>query len=274
MRTLSLTIVLLSVALLSGCPGLTTVERNAFLTAAESYGASLFGDSGEGGGGGGTEAETGFRSMLTLTLANHESDAELNTSFIAWVSPSSIRSGTQQDALLEGGYIQLNQQVQLGSAYTLVVGTFVYSAGDLGEGGTNVLRLDPATPGADENDPATATEAVFEMITPDVILVFSQPPVGCDTPAFYFTLDGLPFDITPESQNLGAEFGGATGAGPVKTLGQFDVYQCNPFQPGLFLRTAGGSRAANEYIEGEDIRIDFTRFPDAADNAAFVTIGQ
>jgi hypothetical protein len=142
----------------------------------------------------------------------------------------------------------------------------------LGEGGANVLRLDPATPGAGYNDPATPTEVTFEMITPDAILVFSQPPVGCDTPGFFFTLDGLPFDITPEAQNLGAEFGGATGRGPVKTLGQFDAYECDPFRPGLFLRTSGGGQELNEFLEGANVRIDFTRFPDVEENAAFVTI--
>jgi hypothetical protein len=272
MRALALTLGLLSAALLAGCPGLSVDERNPFLTATETYGASSTGGADGGAGGGGTAAETAFRETLTITLANNEPDAELNTSLIAWVSPSSVRSGTQQEELLSNGYVQLNREVRLGSAYTLPLGTYVFSLGNLGAGGANVLRIDPAST-ADEDDTATATSLTIDMLTPDVILIFSQPPVSCDTPAFYFTLDGLPYDTTPETGSLGAEFGGATSAGATKTLRQFDVYQCDPFQPGLFLRTSGGGRAANEYFEGDDIRIDFVRIPDAEDSAAFVTIG-
>ena len=272
MRTYVLMPTLLIMLTVSGCIGQSADTRNAFLTATEMFGTSIFGGEEEGGGGPTTGTEEQFRRALTLTLANQDTEGELNTSWAAWVSPSSIRSQEQQDALLTGGYVQLDEQVRLGSAFTLVPGTFVY--GGPGLAGATLIRLDPAVPGAGENDAPTPTEASFEFITPDVILVFSQPPVSCDTPAFFFTLDGLPFDITPQAQSLGAEFGGATGRGPVKTLGQFDAYVCDPFEPGLFLQRAGGARPENGFFEGEDVRIDFTRFAQGDDAiAAFVTIG-
>ena len=261
----------LTLLALTGCIGQATSERSAFLTAAETFGVSMAGEDEDGeGGAGGTAAEAGFRPPMTLVLANNEWRAELNTAWVAWVELGSIRSAEQQDALLSDGYVQLTREVSLGTAFTLRPGTFVYNGP--GVAGATLVRIDPGIADEGQNAAVTATEVSFEFITPDVLLVFSQPPVSCDTPAYFFTLDGQPFDIAPQAQNLGAEFSGATGRGSVKTLAQIDVYECSPFRPGLFLRTSGGAVSRNEYFEGQNVRIDFFRIPDAQENAAFVTI--
>jgi len=254
-------------AALVGCPGQVGDERNPFLAATETFGVSIFGDEAEEAGRAGAAAEVEFRRMLTLTLANNDTTGELNTSWVAWVSTGSIRSAEQQDALLSNGYVQLTREVDLGTAYTLPAGTFVFNGP--GPAGATVLRLDAA---AEQDGSATPTEVSFDLITPDALLVFSHPPVSCDTVAFYFTLDGLPLDVVSEGQ-FGAAYGGATRGGSFKTLAQVDVYECSPFRPGLFFRAGGGARQANEFFEGEDIRVDFARFVDVNDDAAFVTIG-
>jgi hypothetical protein len=273
MMALRLTVLCVAGVGMVGCPGQFATERNPFLVATENFGTSIFRDDEEDRAGAGATAEAEFRRTLSLTLANWDADGELNTSWVAWVSPSSIRSADQQDALLSNGYVQLTRTVQLGTVFTLTPGTFVYNGS--GFAGATVVRVDYATPGDSDTDPVTPTEVTFpDLITPDVLLVFSQPPVSCDTPAFFFTLDGLPLDLTPEQDSLGAEFGGATGRGAVKTLAQFDAYQCSPLRPGLFFRPGGGAREDNEFFEGQDIRIDFTRVAlGAEDLAAFVTVG-
>lgn len=263
MRALALTLALLAPVLLSGCPGQIGDERNPFLTATESYGAALFGAGEEdGGGAAGAALDVGFRRLMTVTLANHHPTAELNTSFMAWVSPGSIRSGEQQDELLENGYIQLDYVVRLGSAFTLVPGTFVY--GGAGTAGATTVRLLPARQDVDEGgalDPSLAVERTFSVITPDAILVFSHPPVSCESVAFYFTIDGDPLTSEPLSA-VGDIFAGPTSTqAGLKTLSQIDAYQCDPFRPGLFLRTGGGALPDNEFFEGQDIRIDFSPLP-------------
>ena len=236
-------------------------ERNPFTTLIEVFGASSFvEEEDQTGGPGGVAADTGFRQTMTVTFANNNGAAELNVSFAAWVNVSSIRTAEQQDALLAGGYVQLTREVQLGTAFTLPPGTFIYSGP--GVAGATPVRL-LAAQSDDGGQPATAA---FDIITPDVILAFSQPPVSCDSVAFFYTVDG---EVLNEPR-LGA---GATGSGPLKTLAQIDVYECEPFRPGVFLRLGGGARMPNELFEGNDVRFDFSAGPDQNGDFANVTIG-
>jgi hypothetical protein len=260
-------------AVVGGCPGSQSTQRNPFLTATENFGVSILGDETDGGGAAGGRAEGDFRSTLTLTLVNNDAEGELNTAWMAWVYASSIRSAEQQDTLLSNGYVQLTRSVSVGTAFTLSPGTFVYNGP--GTGGATLVRIDRAEPGEGDNDPPIPAEMSFgDIVTPDVMLIFSQPPVSCDTPAFFFTLDGQPLDIAPDRAQMGAEFGGATTDGAVKTLAQVDAYQCSPLQPGLFFKSGGGARQENEFFEGQDLRIDFFRIAFTADDfAAFVRIG-
>lgn len=269
MRVLGLISVWLLVMGVGGCVGQPSEARNPFLTVTEAFGVSLFGDE-DGDAAAGTELEAEFRQVMTVTLANNHPTAELNTSFAAWVSPSSIRSGEQQDALLGSGYVQLNRQVQLGTAFTLPPGTFVYNGP--GVAGATSVRLQPTRAEGDTIDTTLATIREFELITPDVILVFSQPPVSCDCVAFFFTVDGDP--LTSEGVSaVGNIFAGpTTEQGGLKTLAQVDAYQCDPFRPGLFLRQGGGGALPeNEFFEGQDIRIDFSPVADAGGYFGVVT---
>lgn len=256
------------VVVVCGCVGQTGETRNPFLTATETFGTSVVTtEEQQGTSGAATEAE--FRQVLQVTLANNHQTAELNTSFVAWVSPSSIRSGAQQDALLSGGYVQLDREVRLGTAFTLVPGTFVYNGP--GVAGATAVRLPPTGANPDDAiDTTLATLRQFEIITPDVILLFSQPPVSCDSVAFFFTVDGDP--LTSEGvSGVSDLFAGANSPrGGLKTLAQVDVYQCDPFRPGLFLRLGGGALPANEFFEGQDIRIDFS--PQATADGFFAVV--
>jgi hypothetical protein len=241
-------------------------ERNPFTTLVEVFGASSSTeDEDQTGAPAGAAADTGFRETMTVTFANDNAEAELNVSFAAWVSVSSIRTAEQQDALLAGGYVQLTSEVQLGTAFALPPGTFVYSGP--GVAGATPVRLLAAQEDGD-GQPAVAT---FDIITPDVILAFSQPPVSCDSVAFFYTVDGE-IPRTPVGGGMD-EFGSATGSGPLKTLAQIDVYECEPFQPGVFLRLGGGARMPNEFFEGDDVRFDFFAGPDQNGDFANVTIG-
>jgi hypothetical protein len=239
--------------------------RNPFTTLIEVFGASSFAEEeDETGGPGGVAAEAGFRQTMTVTFANNNGAAELNVSFAAWVNVSSIRTAEQQDALLAGGYVQLTREVQLGTAFTLPPGTFIYSGP--GVAGATPVRL-LAAQGDGNGQPATAA---FDIITPDVILAFSQPPVSCDSVAFFYTVDGeIPRDPLPGGLDV---FEAATGGGPLKTLAQIDVYECEPFRPGVFLRLGGGARMSNELFEGNDVRFDFFAGPDQNGDFAQVTI--
>lgn len=261
-------------ALLYGCIGQTTDTRNPFVTATEQFGNVSSGGDGTTGGAGGVAAEGQFRQMITITLANNHPLAELNTSFIAWVSPNSITSVEDENSLLVSGYVELDTQVQIGSSLLLIPGTFVYNGP--GIGGATAVQLDPtrveiAEDGTFVLDPALAVLAEFNIVTPDGILVFSQPPVSCENVAFFYTIDGDPLTSVRIS-GVGNVFGGPESGGGLKTLAQVDAYQCDPFKPGLFLRIGGGAVADNEYFEGEDIRFDF--YPFAVDGwFAHVTRG-
>jgi hypothetical protein len=239
--------------LLVGCIPLAQ-ERNAFWTMTETYGVTA-GTGDEGGTGTGVAAEAEFRLPIALSFVNNHDSANVETSFAAWVNLSSIHSAEQQDALLRGGYVQLSQEVQLGSVFTLVPGTFVYS-------GTGFAGATPVTLGCPltaTTEGATAND--FELITPDVLLVFSQPPVSCDSVAFVF-----------RGAISGAATGPSTGEGGFKTYAQVDVYECEPLSPGLFLRNGGGATQANEFFEGDTILFEFNQTADADGNFANVTI--
>lgn len=244
-----------------GCPP-GQIERNPFVTLAEEYGVPGTGDDAGGGGqGGGQAAETRFRRSMTVTFINNHPDAELHTSFVAWVDVGSLRSADDQDALLRDGYVQLRREVRIGSVYTLPIGTFVYNGP--GTAGATSISLGPTM--ADSPLPNTKS---IELITPDVILVFSQPPVSCDSVAFSYQRDGevvFEDDGNPSRRTF--------AEGGLKTLAQVDVYECDPLRPGLFLKRGGGGRQPNEYFEGENATFTFERLPDANGDFANVTIG-
>ena len=261
------------VALVTVCGGCPRGETNPFFTAGENYGSTSGGANGgtsQGQGPAGSAAESVFRDTIVVTLENFDIRNELNTAWMAWINASSIRSADQQDDLLAAGYVQLSREVRVGSAYRLPPGTYVYNGP--GEGGATLVRIGHATPGATDSDPADPAQLEFEIVAPDVLLIFSQPPVSCETPAFFYTREGIPFDNTPNPDRPGVAFAGAENDGPVKSLAQFDVYQCDPFRPGLFLRTSGGTRQENEFMEGQHIVVQFYRLVDANGDAAFVTI--
>jgi hypothetical protein len=260
MSTLRLIAVAGTLLALIGC-GQFLEQRNPFLTATETYGASFLDEAEEAAGGAGVEAEVEFRQPMTVTLANNATDEELNVRFAAWVKVSSLRNADQQDALLADGFVQLTREVRLGTAFTLVPGTFVYNGP--GTAGATMVRIEPGV--GDEEEGVQPSTVEFELITPDVILLFMEPPVSCESVAFTFTEEGFSVD---ESLNVRA-----TGPGGRKTLAQVDVYQCDPLEPGLFLKAGGGARHSNEYFEGDNVRIDFRRIPDENDYAAFVTVG-
>jgi hypothetical protein len=267
----SLTAVLIAAtAGLAGCLQAGGSEVSAFTAYTETFGAQQTSDEDNGSGGGsGGEATDTFRRTMNVTLANNNRDAELNVLFAAWINPSSIRSADQQDLLLTAGYVQLSQEVKLGTAFTLPAGTFVLNGP--GIAGAQAVRINPAAGTAEA--PMATVETLASLITPDVILFFSAPPTSCETPAFFFTVDGDPANPPPIS-GLGGLFGGAATIGPVKTLSQIDAYKCEPFRPGMFLKIGGGAPETNEYFEGQDIRVDFFQATDAADNAAFVSLGE
>jgi len=272
MRLVFIAATSLAALLLWGCTGIYA-ERNPFLSYSDHYGIAGQQEESTDGGGTGMEVAGRFRRDLTITFRNNSTQADLNTTLVAWVNPSSIRSAQQQDALLRAGYSQLTEEARLGLAFTLPVGTLVFDGGGTA-GATSIFLRRAAGTGAGEGETEEAgipTTTSITLTTPDVILVFSQPPVSCDSVAFYFTRDGEPLTGVsasgPESPYAGAATGGA-----FKTLAQVDVYQCSPLRPGLFL-SLGGARQSNEYYEGQNITFDFNLLPDANGNCAVVTIG-
>ena len=254
-----------------GCAPLGSSERNAFLTLTETFGTPVTSDETERGLSVGVTAEEQFRRSMTVTFANNNPDADLAVSFAAWVSPSSIRSAAQQEALLTDGYVQLSREVRIGTVFTLPPGTFVYNG--VNEAVSTAVRLGRAA--LDAQNVVSPTEMPFTLITPDVILAFSQPPVSCDTPAFAFESDGEVETVEAGVQTepgtwVRTSFGIFTSA--YRTLAQIDVYQCDPLRPGLFLKLGGGARLSNEYFEGENVRFDFLSQPTPEGDYAQVTI--
>lgn len=265
MRTTNPIFVALSLLVSAGCAQLTS-ERNPFLTLTETLGVSALGET-DTGTGTGTLAEGEFRRSMTVTLANNHPNATLDTSFLAWVNISSIRSAEQQDALLADGYVQLSRTVDIGSAYSLPPGTFVYN-GPATAGATPV-ELGAASGSGEEFTPSTTA---FQLITPDVVLVFLQPPVSCDSVAFTYSRNGDVITADPVAGGAAGPYGGANTFGGYKTLAQVDAYQCEPLAPGLFLKLGGGAREDNEFFEGENVRFDFFANPDDAGSFAITTI--
>ncbi len=261
MRIWRLTILGVFLTGLGGCPQAS--QRNPYLTFVESFGIESSLTPGTGGGGQGVGADVIFRRPMTLQFQNRHSYAVLETSFIAWVELGSVRSADQQDALLASNYVQLSRALDLGSAYRLPVGTFVYNGP--GTAGATPVRLGPAGGAvADDDDTQTGDEGVtpttatFELLTPDAILVFSQPPVSCDSEAFRYSEDGV---VLP---------GPTSTVGGHKTLAQIDVYQCDPFTPGVFLQTASGDIDENEYLEGNTVT--FTFFQGLLQDGSFASV--
>ncbi len=240
-----------------------TQQRNPFLGYTEEYGVAGQQQVFEGGAAGGVGTEETFRRPLTLTFINSNGDAIVDTSFVAWVEVSSVRSAGQQDALLQGGFVQLTEEIRLGSAYTLPVGTFVLD-GPGTAGATPVTLSRAATTSTTQGgtQALTPTTAVFNMITPDKVLVFSQPPVSCDSVAFTFS-----DPVTGEVLS-----GASPAGGGYKTLAQVDVYECSPLRPGLFFTAVGGTRRPNEFREGDSLTFTFQPTPTAEGAFAVVTV--
>ncbi|MBN2447446.1 MAG: hypothetical protein JXO22_12010 [Phycisphaerae bacterium] len=257
-----------------GCPfGTDQTTANPFVVLTEQQLIESNADTPGGGtsAGGGTAAQTVFRADMTVTFANNHPAADLDFNFIAWVSPGSIHTADDQDELWDSGYIQLSRTLDLGLAYSLPPGTFVFSP----EGAPAATRVrllatgGAVTEGEDETTGEAATESSFTLITPDVILVYLDPPDSCDSVAFEYSDEGDVLTSDP-IDGVNGIFGGATTTGGFKTLAQVDVYQCDPFQPGVFLKPGGGGRAVNQYFEGEGVRFDFRSTPTAAGDFATV----
>jgi hypothetical protein len=251
---------------LLGCPQLT-VERNPFLGYTDEYGVAGQQQATQASAAAGAQKEEIFRQKLTLTFVNTHPGAILETSFIAWVMVSSIRSADQQDALLRNGYVQLARAVNIGTAFELPVGTFVYDGP--GTAGATPVKLAPGQGPEGETEATVAvtpTTAAFELVTPDTILVFSQPPVSCDSVAFTFS-DPVTGEVLSGPSTLGGlRYGG------YKTLAEVDVYECSPLRPGLFFSGSGALRP-NEFREGDPITFTSQAAPTAGGAFATVSIG-
>jgi hypothetical protein len=245
------------------------LQRNPFLGYTEEYGIAGQQQTQQGGAATGTSAVETFRRPLTVSFRNNHTSADLNVSFVAWVETSSIRSAEQQDVLLSSGFAQLTHSVDLGTAFTLPTGTFVYDGG--GVAGATALLLGPAQAATSSTSTTTPTEHTITIPTPDAILAFVEPPVSCESIAFYFSRNGEPLTSVPVDGATGP-FGGSASTGPFKTMAQIDVYQCSPFKPGVFFSRSGGTRQPNEYLEGEAVTFDFNPTPDANGYFGIVTI--
>ncbi len=241
--------------LLAACGTPTAGIINPYLTLANTFGVTPTGvDRETEAGGSVTPAGGAFRRNVRLLMQNIHSAAQVETFWIAWVEAGSVRSPEQQDDLLRAGYTRLTAPVAIGSVFTLPVGTYVYNGPGLA--GATPVRL--GIPGARVGSPTYE----ISLLTPDALLVFSQPPVSCDSVAWRL-LDSRG-NVLP---------GPVSGPGGFKTLAQVDVYQCEPLRPGLFLRVGGGRPAPNEYLEGDTILFIFSEGADAVGNFAFVRIG-
>ena len=246
-----------------GCPS-STAPLNPYLAYTDTYGiAGVQETAAPGTGPAGVGAGATFRQSMALTFQNANPQADLKTSFVAWVSVGSIRSATQQDALLSAGYSQLTSEVHLGTAFTLPVGTFVF--GGPGTAGATPVVLAKAAGGgtANASAPVTPQSTSFQLVTPDAILVYQQPPVSCDSVAFTYS-DPVTGDVLS---------GASTAGGGYKTLAQVDVYQCSPLRPGIFFSAVGGTQQANQYREGDPVTFTFLPGPTATGAFATVTIG-
>lgn len=262
MRTKLLSITRVGALALLAAPLSSCVQdetpRNAFLTYIESFAlesidtSATDGSTLDSGSGQGSLSAPVFRQPMTLTFTNNNADASLEANFLAWVDLSSVESGEQQDALIENGYVQVSRTIQIGTVFELPVGTFVFN----GDRGSSPSELNLAPAGGQGS-----SVAALQFITPDVILLFSEPPVSCDSVAFVFADDDL-INIGPSASRGGR-----------KTLAQVGPYQCDPLRPGLFYRAQGGQLQANEYREGDAVTFSFFANPSPAGAFATVTIG-
>lgn len=262
----------------------TNATTDPFVAFTDQFGRNTAQDNSSGGGGtSGVNQSIKFRQLLTLTLNNNDPNYALQLRLAAWVLPSAFTNADQQDELLRFGFVQLTAPVQIGSAYTLPVGTFVYAGTSIATGAnsSDLVFNGGGQAGAMEitigQGTATGTTLTphsisLQLPTPDVLLVFMAPPTSCDSPAFVFVDEGTTADIS--------HFGGGYSAyptpnrdGPIKTLQQVDVYECDPLKPGLFFRK-GGVRNTNQFSEGDTVQFDFYRVPlQGTQNEAVVTIG-
>lgn len=249
-RLASAAFLLLPLLAVTGCGDSPTSQQNPYLTFTDTFGISSEIGEDDVDAAKGAAADEIFRLPITLTMTNNHPTADLETSFVAWVEIGNVRNMEQEDALLRDGYIQLDQEVRLGSAFVLPVGTYVYDGGGLA--GTTGVHLGQA------GGAGVPSSQTFGLITPDALVMYGQPPVSCDSVAFVFTRDGEPLTSVTGGAGL---FEGATGSGGVKTLAQVNVYQCSPLRPGLFLRSGGIIEEENEFLEGADILIEFNEFP-------------
>lgn len=257
---------------LAGCVGQSGDERNAFLTFTENFGTTTARDTDNNGGGApGSSANQAFRREMTLTFANLHPDADLEFSFIAWVLPNSIRNADQQDVLFRANFVQIGSTINIGRALTLPPGTFVFNGP--GVAGATSVRLTATGAANNTVDPTAAQTRDFDLVTPDGILFFSQPPVSCESVAFFFSRDGVPLNSEGQTgtSGVGDIFAGPTSSfSGQKTLAQVNAYQCDPFRPGLFLKIGGGALADNEYFESQNIRVEFS--PTADNNGFFAVV--
>lgn len=243
---------------LTACLFPTGPQRNSFLTLAETLGVALTPTDPDDDDPSGEDLIDEFRQPMTVNFANMNQDADLKFAYAAWVNVSSIRTAEQQDALLRDGYVQLTSAVQLGTVFTLPPGTFVRSGPGIAGATTEFIS-------AGGSDDVT-------LVTPDVFLVFLDPPTSCDSVAFLYSEGGEVVEDEVTGDSFGT-FGGATGFGGRKTLAQIDAYQCSPLRPGMFLKVAGGPREPNEFLEGENLTFSFFAGPqDANGNYAIVDI--
>ena len=252
------------------CNQLTT-ERNPFLAYTDEFGVAGQQQTSTTGAATGVAGQAAFRRDTVVTFRNNHSFGDANFSFVAWVNVSSIRSADQQDALLRDGFTQLTHEVRLGTAFVLPVGTFVFDGG--GTAGATSLVLNHAQAAAAQSGAtATATTQSITLNSPDALLVFVQPPVSCESVAFFYSRNGDPLTAVPVGDS-DAPFGGATSTGGFKTLAQVDIYECDPLRPGVFF-SQGGVRQPNEFFEGENVTFDFLETPTANGSFCTVTIGQ
>jgi hypothetical protein len=250
---------------LGGCSSAASDTANPYLTLSETFGIASGTEDDVDDSAQGTGVQVPFRLDLEVTLTNAHPDADVDTSFVAWVEIGNVRTTEQEDALFRSGYVQLATEVKLGNAFVLPVGTYVYN-------GPGVAGLTPVRLGSTENSAISPTQQIT-LVTPDVFLLYAQPPVSCESAAFVYTRDGEPLTSEPVA-DPDAPFGGATSSGGVKTLAQVSAYQCAPLRPGLFLRVGGLTDQTNEYLEGGTIEFVFNQQPDDDGNFAIVTIDQ
>jgi hypothetical protein len=272
MRIASLILVALAgAALLGGCPGNeATSIGNPFATLTDIglVQVNVDNDDTEVPSVGAIEGEDvsrTFRQPMTVTFQNFNTQRELLSNFLAWVEPGSVTTEAQRDALVSSGYVLVEDSIDIGSAFTLVRGTYLYQ----GTAGANLERIELGEFGATGGIPS---ERSLTLVTPDVILLALEPPVSCDSVAFRFVDQG---DVITETRgdsqadagavpDGGILWANATNVGVNKTLAQVDAYQCSPFRPGLFLRVGGGARDVNEFVEGDEVIFEFYRFPVSA----------